>query len=298
MDDTRIQELLRLREEARAKKDFARADEIRDEITAAGYELRDTPNGAVVEKAKTYETVNPAMIASDLGAPAEVEFSLHLLYEGFPTDVERFLDALRETCDLSSTEIVIVDNASPDADVVERWAGGPRRVVHLDREVGWAAARNAGLKGARGELVVLVDLSVEPTGDILTPLRAALADPAVGLAGPFGLVSESMRDWESSDGPDVDALEGYLIATRRGLLERGLFSEKFKWYRNADIDLSFQIRSQGLRAVVVPVPVRRHAHRGWEALDETERAKRSKRNHYLFFDRWKDRHDLLLSHRS
>ena len=298
MDDTRIQELLRLREAARAKKDFARADEIRDEIASAGYELRDTADGAVVEKAKTYETVNPATISSELGAPAEVEFSLHLLYEGFPTDVERFLDGLKAGCDMSSTEVVIVDNASPDPDVVEGWGGGTTRVIHLDREVGWAAARNAGLKGARGEIVVLVDLSIEPTGDILTPLRDALADPAVGLAGPFGLLSESMREWESSEGPEVDALEGYLIATRRGLLERGLFSEKFKWYRNADIDLSFQIRSRGLKAVVVPVPVRRHAHRGWEALDEAERAKRSKRNHYLFFDRWKDHHDLLLSHRS
>ena len=53
MDDTRIQELLRLREAARAEKDFARADEIRDEIASAGYELRDTADGAVVEKAKT-----------------------------------------------------------------------------------------------------------------------------------------------------------------------------------------------------------------------------------------------------
>ena len=50
MDDMRIQELLRLREAARAKKDFARADEIRDEIASAGYELRDTADGAVVER--------------------------------------------------------------------------------------------------------------------------------------------------------------------------------------------------------------------------------------------------------
>jgi hypothetical protein len=50
--------------------------------------------------------------------------------------------------------------------------------------------------------------------------------------------------------------------------------------------------------MVVPIPVRKHVHRGWEALDEPERAKRSKRNHYLFFDRWKGRHDLLLSHRT
>jgi len=259
--------------------------------------IRDTPGGAVVEKTKAYKTVDPNQITSRLDDSPDVEFSIHLLYEGFPQDVDRFLAGLEKNCDLSSTEIVIVDNASPDAERIERWAGDRTRVVHLDREIGWAAARNAGLKGARGEIVILADLSIEPTGDILTPLRRALADPSVGLAGPFGLVSESMREWEPSAGPEVDALEGYLIATRRGLIAKGLLSEKFKWYRNADIDLSFQIRSEGFTALVVPLPIEKHIHRGWEALDEAERAKRSKRNHYLFFDRWKGRHDLLLSHR-
>jgi hypothetical protein len=292
-----IRQLLREREDARAARNFARADQIRDQLMAAGYEIRDTPGGAVVEKTQAYETVDPNGISSTLDESAELEFSLHLLYEGFPEDVDRFLGGLEKNCDLSSTEIVIVDNATPDAGRVERWAGERTRVVHLDREVGWAAARNAGLKGARGEIVVLADLSIEPIGDILTPLREALADRSVGLAGPFGLISESMREWEPSAGPEVDALEGYLIATKRGLLAEGLLSEKFKWYRNADIDLSFQIRSRGLKALVVPVPVEKHAHRGWEALDEDERAKRSKRNHYIFFDRWKGRHDLLISHR-
>jgi cysteinyl-tRNA synthetase len=298
MDDIRIQELLRLRAAARAAKDFARADEIRDEIAAAGLVVRDTPDGAVVEEARTSSTVNVARISSELEQPATLTFSFHLLYEGFPEDVDRFLAGLSRENDLSSTEVVIVDNASADGARIEGWASDLVRVMRLDREVGWAAARNAGLKTARGDLVVLADLSIEPRGDILTPLRRAMADPDVGLAGPFGLVSESMREWESSDGPEVDALEGYLLATRRGLLARGLLSEKFKWYRNADIDLSFQIRSLGFKAVVVALPVEKHAHRGWEALDEAERAKRSRRNHYLFFDRWKERQDLLLSRRA
>ena len=293
----KIRQMLREREDARAARDFARADEIRDELAAAGYEIRDTPGGAVVERAKAYETVDPNTISSTLDESADVEFSFHLLYEGFPEDVDRFLEGLAKNCDLSTSEVVIVDNGSKDADRIEGWARDRTRVIHLDREVGWAAARNAGLKGARGEIVVLVDLSIEPIGDILAPLRDALADRSVGLAGPFGLVSESMREWEPSAGPEVDALEGYLIATRRGLLAEGLLSEKFKWYRNADIDLSFQVRAQGRKAVVVPLPVEKHVHRGWDALNETERAKRSKRNHYLFFDRWKGRHDLLISHR-
>jgi cysteinyl-tRNA synthetase len=40
------EELLREREEARAAKDFARADEIRDELAALGWEVRDSAEGA------------------------------------------------------------------------------------------------------------------------------------------------------------------------------------------------------------------------------------------------------------
>ena len=106
-----------------------------------------------------------------------------------------------------------------------------------------------------------------------------------------------MREFTASDGPEVDAIEGYFLATRREMLAEGLIHEKFRWYRHADIDLSFQLRSMETDAMVVPVPATKHTHRGWAALDETERAKRSKRNWNIFFDRWKLQHNLLLSHR-
>jgi cysteinyl-tRNA synthetase len=41
-------EKARQRDEARAARDFARADALRDEIAAAGWEVRDTPDGAVL----------------------------------------------------------------------------------------------------------------------------------------------------------------------------------------------------------------------------------------------------------
>lgn len=292
-----IEELLRQRSEARASKDFARADALRDQILAAGYVLRDTPSGAVVEPKPSFVTVDPASVPSTLGEPASLEFSFHVMYEGFIEDLERFIGGLRAHNDVARSEVVCVDAGSTDGEQLEAMAGDLVRVVHLDRDPGWAAARNAGLKTSRGEIAVLVDLSVEPIGDILTPLRDALADDTVGIAGPFGLTSETMREWEPSDGPEADALEGYLIAARRGVLARGLLHEKFKWYRNADIDFSFQVRSHGLRALVVSLPVERHVHRGWEALDDAERQKRSRRNHYLFFDRWKGRPDLLLANK-
>jgi cysteinyl-tRNA synthetase len=292
-----VERLLVEREQARQAKDFALADSLRDRIAELGFEVKDTPHGATVAARPRYETIDPARIENALDSPAEIEFTIQLLYEGFPDDVERFQHGLDRHCGAHSYEVVLVDNASGDGDRLEELASERVRVLHLDRALGWAQARNAGLKRSRGRIVILADLSVEPTGDVLAPLRVALDDPSVGVAGPWGIVSDDLREFTESPGPEVDAIEGYLLATRRELLAGGLLHEKFRWYRHADIDFSFQIRALGTRAIVVPVPAAKHTHRGWNALDEEERAKRSKRNWYLFLDRWKHRHEMLLSHR-
>jgi cysteinyl-tRNA synthetase len=45
-----VASLVEAREDARAARDWARADSLRDEIAEAGWEVRDTPDGAVVRK--------------------------------------------------------------------------------------------------------------------------------------------------------------------------------------------------------------------------------------------------------
>mmetsp|Transcript_18259 Transcript_18259/g.73262 ORF Transcript_18259/g.73262 Transcript_18259/m.73262 type:complete len:272 (+) Transcript_18259:1013-1828(+) len=45
-----LQELLLQRTEARKSKDFSLADQIRDQIAAEGYQIKDSPNGAVLIK--------------------------------------------------------------------------------------------------------------------------------------------------------------------------------------------------------------------------------------------------------
>jgi cysteinyl-tRNA synthetase len=292
-----VERLLAEREQARKAKDFALADSLRHRIAELGFEVKDTPSGATVAPRRRYEAVDPTRLESALDSPAEVDFTIQLLYEGFPGDVERFLRGLDRHCAAHSYEVVLVDNASGDGDRLSELASERVRLLHLDRALGWAQARNAGLKTSRGRIVILADLSVEPTGDVLAPLRAALDDPSVGVAGPWGIVSDDLREFTESAGPEVDAIEGYLLATRRELLADGLLHEKFRWYRHADIDFSFQIRALGTKALVVPVPAAKHTHRGWDALDSEERAKRSKRNWYVFLDRWKHHHGMLLSHR-
>lgn len=74
----------------------------------------------------------------------------------------------------------------------------------------------------------------------------------------------------------------------------GGFDRKFRFYRIADFELSFRLRDRGGRqARVVPVPVRKHAHRLWEATEPAERDRLSKKNFYRFLDLWREREDLI-----
>jgi cysteinyl-tRNA synthetase len=145
-------------------------------------------------------------------------------------------------------------------------------------------------------VVLALDGSIEATGDVLGPLEAALEDATVGVCGPFGIATPDLREFDSTDGPEADAIEGYCMAFRRDIFSSaGMFDEKFRWYRTADIEFSFRIKDLGLRAVVVPVPVERHEHRMWFQTSPEDRARWSKRNFYRFLDRWRDRYDLTVS---
>jgi cysteinyl-tRNA synthetase len=144
---------------------------------------------------------------------------------------------------------------------------------------------------------VLVDTSVEFAGDVLTPLGQALENGTTGIAGAFGVNTENLRDFEDAPGPEVDAVEGYLMAFRRKLArDIGLMDEKFRFYRHLDLDYSFAVREGGLHnRIVRDLPLRRHAHRDWERTPEDERDRLSKRNFYRFLKKYGHREDLLLA---
>jgi GT2 family glycosyltransferase len=168
-------------------------------------------------------------------------------------------------------------------------------VLRLTARLGWADAANLGLRRARGAVIVLLDASVEPRGEFLAPLLRAFDDPAVGLAGPWGMSSGDGRHFEDAGPGAVDALQAYCLAVRREALAAvGGFDQRFRFYRNADLDLSFAIRDRGWTAVAVDgLPLERHEHRGWSSVPPDERERLSKRNFYRFLDHWGRRPDLL-----
>jgi mycofactocin system glycosyltransferase len=86
---------------------------------------------------------------------------------------------------LAHLKVIVVDDASEDACAI---AGIVRRhgaeLVRLDRNVGPAAARNAGLAHVNTAYVAFVDSDVRVTTGTLLGLTAHFADPLVALVAP------------------------------------------------------------------------------------------------------------------
>ena len=84
---------------ARADKDFATADALRDELAAAGWTVVDDVDGEwhldpVVDPVR--RALRAADVPSVLDAPSTDDASVHWVVEGWPDDVARSITSFRE----------------------------------------------------------------------------------------------------------------------------------------------------------------------------------------------------------
>jgi GT2 family glycosyltransferase len=287
-----VSALLRERASARAERDWVAADGLRERMRELGWEPIDSPSGSTARPVPATAPTEPSLLEQ----PASVPASLVVVLDDHPADLQRFVAGLQAHPQGADHELVVVANAASGAESLPP-AGDRVRLLSAEQRLGWADAANLGLRGAGGAVVILLDTSVEPAGDFVGPLLAAFDDARVGVAGPWGVTSRDGREFDEAPPGEVDAIEGYCLAIRRQALQQvGGFDHRFRYYRNADLDLSFAIRANGWHAMrTPPLPLVRHEHRGWTAHPAAERDRLSRRNFYRFLKHWGDRRDLLLN---
>ena len=298
------------RSAAREARDWAEADRLRAEIEAAGWKIADrgtdfalTPVAPpdLAEGGRT-RYGSSASVPSRLDDAAVGVATVVLVATEWPADLERALAGLRRHGPPDASIVVVANDPSPEqAATLDSLAGDDAlEVIWTSERLGHATALNVGLRRAAAPVVVLLDTSVEPTGDVVTPLVRALDDPTVAVAGGWGITSRDLRHFEAAAPGDVDAVEAYAMAFRRGdVAARGPLDEHFRFYRNLDIWWSLVLRDEGegsppRRAIAVELPAVRHEHRGWSSLPEAERDRQSKRNFYRIIGRFGSRRDLLV----
>ena len=301
------------RSRARAERDWDEADRLRGVIEAAGWKVVDrgtdfalTPaTPPDLDEGERVRYGASANVPSLLEQPATGRATVVLVASDHASDVVRAIRSVQAHAPDGVSVVVVADGTSEEtAAEVEAEAAAttlPVEVVRTSDRLGHGAATNIGIRRSAAPVVILLDPSVELTGDAVTPMVEALEDPSVGVVGGWGITSTDLRHFDDAPGGDVDAIEGYCQAFRRSdAAVRGPLDERFRFYRNLDIWWSLVLRDEGeertaRRAVRLDgLPLTRHEHRGWTSLPDEERDRQSKRNFYRIIDRFGWRRDLLV----
>jgi hypothetical protein len=307
-----IVELAQRRGAAREAQDWAVADELRTKIDAAGWKVIDVGRdfrleaahpptvraGDVVLYGRTEE------VPSRLAEPAIGVATVVVVAAADPAPAIRAIAGLIAHV-AAGTSIVVVADGLSDASAalldaaLDHAADG--EVVRTSARLGHAAGLNAGIRRAGGRVVVVLDPSVEPTGDVVTPLVQALDEPDVAVAGPIGLASGDLRHFDEVEQGPAAAIEGSLMAFRRAdATDRGPLDEGFRFYRHLDAWWSLVLRDEGedeasRRALVVPgLPFTRAPNPAWTEAQPARRERLQKRNAYRVLNRFGWRHDLAV----
>lgn len=297
-----VSALLERRAAARAGKDYAESDRLREQVAALGWLVRDTPDGQRLLPKPPYEvlpTVRELPDRSD--QPDGRRCTVALLVEGWPDDVRTCVEALVAHAP-EDVVVVLLENGETDAgDTVHHLATAhPDRVeeLHLERAAGWGEARQALLRADTAAVHVLMDVSTVLEGDAITPLLAAFEDDGVAAAGWRGAdVEDGWTSFADAGPGEVEALLGYLFAVRRRAALQVPIPAKARFYRNADLEWSYLLREAGVGRLVVPpdrLPVRQDRHRGYHDSDPAVRDRESRRTYDRFLQRFRGREDLRL----
>src|SRR5919108_1705448 len=235
------------RSRAREARDWPTADRLRAEIETAGWKVVDRGTDFRLERLHPPDVVEAGRVryGGSAGVPSRLEdapvglATVVLVATSWPEDVGRAIGGLAAEGPDGLQVVIVADDPSPDQAVAlealdEADPGSPgvgTEVVWTSAPLGYAAALNAGIRRAGAKTVVLLDPSIEPTGDFVTPLVEALAEPDVAVAGPFGFVTSDLRHFEDAAPGEAAAIALYCLAFRRAdYLARGPLDERFRFY--------------------------------------------------------------------
>ncbi|MGF1601884.1 MAG: glycosyltransferase family 2 protein [Thermosynechococcaceae cyanobacterium] len=168
-------------------------------------------------------------------------------------------------------EVVVVDDGSTDGTV--EWLLHQRPSVQLYEQAhqGAAAARNLGVKNAKGDTIIFIDSDLVVTDVFLSAHAEALTTAQArlkhGRIFTYGRVINTCNFDDPTTEPytltDFSAAyfaTGNVAIARHWLEEAGLFDEQFQQYGWEDLELGVRLKKWGLKLVKAPEAVGYHWH--------------------------------------
>ena len=175
---------------------------------------------------------------------------------------------------ISDYEIVVVDDGSTDKTIdwlTQRKAHLPHVKVFQQNHQGAAAARNLGVKNARGDTIVFIDSDLVVTASFLQCHADALVkgeqEQKSDRLFTYGAVINTNNFEHPTSEPykitDFSAAyfaTGNVAIARKWLEEAGLFDTGFQLYGWEDLELGVRLKKLGLKLIKCPEAMGYHWH--------------------------------------
>ena len=286
-----VHELARARQEARAERNFALSDQLRDEIASQGFEVVDVAGGYELRPKKRFPVYESTRDIRPINS-GKFEITVAMIVDGFHEDAATCIKAIKDHSQCAIAVLVVGDPG-----VLVNELDSRTSLVQVNENFGWGENANALLRNVTSEFIVIMDPSTIFTGDAITPVLEELKKRdfvAVGWRG--GLVNLE-DDWRSTDDKgagEVDVLFSYFIGMHRedALAARG-FSNRAVFYRNADIEFSLNLRHSNGRLLQMDLPLDQARHHGYHDSEPEYRDAQSKKNYDRILERFRGKTAIL-----
>ncbi len=278
------------RQAARASKNFALADQLRDQIAAAGWDVVDIAGSFELHKRIRYilaETIRSMKPVLD-----ECEVAIAMIVSGFQDDAIEAVKTIRAFNDAPIVILCLEEVGSLEEIVDESTV-----VIKVIEDCGWGQAANALLQNVNSKYLVIMDPSTRFTDDAISLVLAELKQGTYAAVGWRGGLINLDDDWRSVDDKgdgEVDVLFSYFLGLDRdAALEVGGFNSRAIYYRNADIEFSLKLRHASGHLLQMDLPLAQGRHRGYHDVDATFREVQSKKNYDRILERFRGKNAIL-----
>ena len=286
-----VHELAKARLAARAEKNFALSDQLRDEIAAQGFEVVDVAGGYELRPKKRFPTYESTRDIRPINS-GKFEITVAMIIDGFHEDAVTTIKTIKEHSQCAIAILVVGDPGILVNELDSRTS-----LVQLTEDFGWGESANALLRNVTSEFIVIMDPSTRFTGDAITPVLAELKKRefvAVGWRGGLVNLDDDWRSVDDKGSGEVDVLFSYFLAMHRedALAARG-FSNRALYYRNADIEFSLNLRHANGRLLQMDLPLEQDRHHGYHDTDPEYRDAQSKKNYDRILERFRGKTAIL-----
>ena len=286
-----VHDLAKARLAARAEKNFALSDQLRDQIANQGFEVVDVVGGYELRPKKRFPTYESTRDIRPINS-GKFEITVAMIIDGFHEDAVTTIKTIKEH---SQCAIAILVVGEPGVLVDELDAR--TSLVQLTEDFGWGENANSLLRNVTSEFMVIMDPSTRFLGDAITPVLAELKKRefvAVGWRGGLVNLEDDWRSVDDKGAGEVDVLFSYFLAMHRedALTARG-FSNRALYYRNADIEFSLNLRHSNGRLLQMDLPLEQDRHHGYHDTDPEYRDAQSKKNYDRILERFRGKTAIL-----